>query len=124
MNITLWVVAIVLAVAYVLAGLMKTTKPKESLIQQGMAWAGDFSPGTIRFIGVAELLGAIGLVVPPLVGVAELLTPRAAAGLALTMALAAVVHGRRGEPQMIVVNAVLLLLAAFVAWGRFGPYSF
>ncbi|MDR7251292.1 putative membrane protein YphA (DoxX/SURF4 family) [Nocardioides sp. BE266] len=124
MNIALWVVAILLAGAFAMAGVLKSTKPKEAIVEQGLAWAEDFSQPVIRFIGAMELLGAIGLVLPPLVGVAEILTPLAATGLAVTMALAAVTHLRRKEPQMVVVNAVLLALAAFVAWGRFGPYSF
>ena len=124
MNVVLWIVAILLAAAFGFAGLAKLTQPKEALLEKGMAWAEDFSQPVIRFIGSMELLAAIGLVLPPLVGVAEVLTPLAAAGLVVVMALAAATHARRKESQMIVVNAVLLALAGFVAWGRFGPYSF
>ena len=124
MNVVLWIVAILLAAAFGFAGSAKLTQPKESLLEKGMAWAEDFSQPVIRFIGAMELLAAIGLVLPPLVGVAEVLTPLAATGLVVVMALAAATHLRRKEPQMVVVNAVLLLLAAFVAWGRFGPHSF
>lgn len=78
-----------------------------------MAWAEDFSANTIKLIGAAEVHGAIGLVLPAATGILPWLTP-----------LAAVVHVRHGEAQVIVVNAVLGLLAAFVAWQRFGPQSF
>ena len=79
---------------------------------------------TIRFIGIAEILGAIGLILPGATGIAAVLTPIAAVCLAVTMVLAAVVHGRRGETQAIVVNVVLLALALFVAVMRFGPNAF
>ncbi|WP_374455674.1 DoxX family protein [Nocardioides sp.] len=124
MNVVLWIVAILLAAAFAFAGFAKLTQPKEALMEKGMAWAEDFSPEVIKLIGTMELLAAIGLVLPPLVGVAEVLTPLAATGLVVVMALAAATHARRKETQMIVVNAMLLLLAAFVAWGRFGPHAF
>ena len=123
MNIALWVVQILLAVAFLGSGLMKLTQPKEK-IATSMAWAADFSPTAIKLIGLVEVLGALGLVLPAATGIAPILTPLAAVGLALVMVGAAITHARRGESQMIVVNVVLLLLAAFVAWGRFGPYAF
>ncbi len=123
MNIALWVVQILLAVAFLGSGLMKLTQPKEK-IATSMAWAADFSPTAIKLIGLVEVLGALGLVLPAVTGIAPILTPLAAVGLALVMVGAAITHARRGETQMIAVNVVLLLLAAFVAWGRFGPYAF
>ena len=123
MNIALWIVAGVLALAFLAAGLMKVSQPKEKLATS-MGWVDDFSPGTVKFIGTMEILGAIGLILPAATGIAPVLTPIAATGLAVTMILAAIVHGRRGEPQMIIVNAVLLVLALFVAIMRFGPQAF
>ncbi len=123
MNIALWIVAGVLALAFLAAGLMKVSQPKEKLAAS-MGWVDDFSPGTVKFIGTMEILGAIGLILPAAIGIAPVLTPLAATGLAITMILAAIVHGRRGEPQMIIVNAVLLVLALFVAIMRFGPQAF
>ncbi len=123
MNIALWIVAGVLALAFLAAGLMKVSQPKEKLAAS-MGWVNDFSPGTVKFIGTMEILGAIGLILPAATGIAPVLTPLAATGLAITMILAAIVHGRRGEPQMIIVNAVLLVLALFVAIMRFGPQAF
>lgn len=123
MNITLWIVAAVLAVVFFMAGLMKATQPKEKLAAN-MGWVEDFSAGTVKFIGVVEMLGALGLILPAAFGIAPILTPLAATGLAITMVLAAVVHARRKESQMIVVNVVLLALAAFVAVMRFGSQAF
>ena len=123
MNTALWIVQILLAVAFVGAGAMKATQPRENL-EKSLPWVADFSTPVVRFIGVAEVLGGLGLVLPAATGIAPVLTPVAATALAVTMALAAVVHARRREYSAIGVNAVLLLLAAFVAWGRFGPYAF
>jgi hypothetical protein len=81
----------------------------------------DFSQNTVRFIGVVAFLGALGLILPKATGIAPVLTPLAATGLAITMVLAT--HARRREPQGVLVNTVLFALAAFVAWGRFGPYG-
>lgn len=124
MNVVLWIVAGLLALAFLAAGGMKVAQPKEKLAASGMGWVDDFSPNAIKAIGTLEVLAAVGLVLPPLLDVAPVLAPLAALGLVLTMVGAAITHGRRGETQMIVVNLVLGALAAVVAWGRFGPYSF
>ncbi len=124
MNIVLWVVAGVLAVAFLGAGLMKLAQPKKKLAESGMGWTDDFSDGAVKGIGVLEVLGALGLILPAVFDVATVLVPIAATGLALLMLGAAATHARRKEPSMIVVNLVLFALAAFVAWGRFGPYAF
>jgi len=123
MDIALWIVQILLALAFLGAGIMKSTQPKDKLAAN-MAWVEDFSPGTIRLIGVAEILGALGLILPAVTGLAPILVPLAATGLGVIMIGAVITHARRKEPQMIVVNVVLLLLAVFVAWGRFGAYAF
>jgi uncharacterized membrane protein YphA (DoxX/SURF4 family) len=122
-NVVLWIIAAVLAVAFGAAGLMKLTQPKEKLAAN-MAYVEDFSAGTVKAIGALEVLAAVGLILPGALGIAPVLVPLAATGLVLVMIGAAVVHARRGEAQMIPVNLVLLVLAAVVAWGRFGPYSF
>lgn len=123
MNVALWIVQGLLAAAFLVAGSGKVTQPREKL-QEQMDWVADFSDGQIRVIGVLEVLAALGLIVPPLVGLVPNLTAWSAAGLVVLMVGAATVHARRGESQMIVVNVILLALAAFVAWGRLGPESF
>ncbi|MFF2405421.1 DoxX family protein [Streptomyces sp. NPDC058092] len=124
MNVFLWIVAGVLAAVFLLAGAMKLSRPLQQLAASGLGWAEDFSAGLVKLIGAVEVLAALGLILPPLVGVAETLTPVAATGLVALMTGAAVTHGRRKEFQMITVNVVLLALAAVVAWGRFGPHAF
>jgi len=122
MNVVLWIAQAVLAVAFAASGIMKTTRPKEKL-EPMMPYTADFSAATIRFIGVMELLGAVGLILPAATGIAPVLTPLAATGLGIIMLLAIVVHTRRREPQAYPINLVLLALAALVAWGRFGPHA-
>jgi len=124
MNVVLWVIASVLAAAFLIAGAMKLTQPKEKLAASGMGFVNDFSAGTVKTIGALEVLAAIGLILPPVLGIAPVLAALAATSLALVMIGAAVVHLRRDENQKIIANAVLLILALIVAWGRFGPYSF
>ncbi len=118
MNIVLWVVQGLLAAAFLMAGSNKLMRSKEQL-KPMMAWVEDFSPQTLRIIGAVEVLGAIGLILPAATGILPGLTPLAAVGLVLTMLGAAATHLRRTEYPLIGVNAVLLLLALFVAYGRF-----
>ncbi|MEU8267831.1 DoxX family protein [Sphaerisporangium sp. NPDC049002] len=123
MNVFLWILQVLLALAFGMAGVLKTTQPKEKLAAN-MGWVEDFSAGTVKFIGGVEFLAALGLILPAVTGIATVLTPLAATGLVLVMIGAIVVHVRRGEIQGVVINVVLLVLSGLVAWGRFGPYHF
>src|SRR5215213_600751 len=118
MGIALWVAQVLLAVAFLGAGATKLMQPKEKLAKN-MGWVEDFSQPTVRIIGALEVLGAIGVVLPALTGILPWLTPLAALGLVLLMLGAALTHLRRAEYGGIAVNAVVLILAAFVAYGRF-----
>ena len=124
MNVVLWIVAGVLAAVFLGSGLSKLGQPRKKIVDSGMGWAEDFSDGAVKGIGALEVLGAVGLILPAALGIVPVLVPIAATGLALLMLGAAVTHARRKESTNIVVNIVLLALAAFVAWGRFGPYAF
>lgn len=124
MNVVLWVIAGLLAAVFLASGLMKLARPREKLAASGQAWTEDVPPGMIKAIGALEVLAAIGLILPAALNIAPVLVPLAAAGLAVVMAGAMVTHARRKETPMIAVNLVLLVLAAVVVWGRFGPYSF
>ena len=124
MNVALWIAAGVLAVAYAAAGLMKITGKREQMLER-MPWVDDFTQGQVKAIGVVEVVGALGLILPAVTGIAPILVPVAAAGLAITSVLAAVMHLRRGDGfASIIPVLVLFALAVFVAWGRFGPYAF
>ena len=118
MNTALWIVQIILALMFVVAGI----QPKARLVEK-LPWTEDFSPCMIRFIGIVELLAAVGLVLPAATGIVPILTPLAASGLVVIMILAILTHRRRGETGAIVFNAALLMAAAFVAWARFGSFA-
>lgn len=118
MNIGLWIAQSMLALAFVAAGLMKLTTPYEALVTQ-MTWAAHVPAAGVMLIGVLEILGAVGLILPSLSRVKPSLTPLAAAGLVTTMVFAAGLHIAIGEGMSIAPNLALGGLAAFVAWGRF-----
>lgn len=125
MNVVVWVATGLLAALFLAAGSMKATKPKAQLVADPrMGWAKDYPAGLIKLIGVAEILGALGLVLPGAFGVATALVPAAAIGLAVIMAGAVVTHARRAEWSSVVMNVVLLALAVFVAVERIGPQAF
>jgi uncharacterized membrane protein YphA (DoxX/SURF4 family) len=124
MNVFLWILAAVLAVAFLGAGVMKVLRTKEQLAATGLAWVEDFSAGTVKLIGVLEILAAVGLILPALLDIAPILVPLSALGLVFMMIGAVITHVRRKEIPQAVPALVLLVLAAIVAWGRFGPHSF
>jgi hypothetical protein len=123
MTIALWIVAVMMAAVYASAGLAKLTRTRDELAEP-MPWVEDFGDRTVRAIGTAELLGSVALVVPPLLGVGELLVPVAAAAFAALMLGAVVVNGRRRDLEGVVMACALLAMAVFVAWGRSGSHAF
>jgi hypothetical protein len=125
MNTALWIIAGLLAGAFLFAGSLKLALTKRRLAAApGGGWVEDVSVGTLKAIGALEVLAAIGLVLPAVLGIAPVLVPLAAVGLALLMIGAMIVHVRRHEAVPILANLAYLALAAFVAWGRFGPHPF
>jgi uncharacterized membrane protein YphA (DoxX/SURF4 family) len=124
MNIVLWIIAGLLAAAFLAAGAMKLAQPTEKLAASGMGFVEDFPPALVKTIGALEVLAAIGLILPAAVDIAPVFVPLAAVGLIAMMIGAVITHARRKENKSIPVNIILLILAAVVAWGRFGPYSF
>lgn len=124
MNTALWIIAGLLALAFGGAGAMKLSSSREKLLPN-MPWVADFSDAQVKGIGGAELLGAIGLILPPLVDIAPVLAAFAASGLVLTAIGAVVVHLKRGDGIAGAAPAVVLgALAAFVAIMRFGAEAF
>ena len=119
MDVMLWVVQGMLAVVFMGAGIMKLTKPRAELAQQkGMGYAADITDTQLKSIGLAEVLGALGLILPWALGIARALTPLAALGLTLLMIGAVSTHVRRKEA--FTAPAILGALALFVAIGRAG----
>ncbi|GAA1525262.1 DoxX family protein [Kribbella lupini] len=125
MNVFLWIVAGLLAAFFLAAGGNKLAQSKAKLGENpNMKWTEDFSAGTLKLIGTAEVLGALGLILPAALDIAPILVPLAAVGLAVIMAAAIVVHVRRKEYKTLPINAVVLVLAVVLAIFRFGPNSF
>ena len=115
MVIAYWIVAGLLALAFVAAGVMKLARPKEQLATAGMGYVEDFSSTSIKLIGLAEVLGAAGLILPVMTGIAAWLAPFAALALAVLQVGAIVVHIRRGEARQLGVNIALVIAALAVA---------
>jgi uncharacterized membrane protein YphA (DoxX/SURF4 family) len=124
MNVALWVLQGALALVFAGSGLMKLAFDKKVLADKGMGFVDEVSAAFVKTLGAAELLGAIGVVLPAIVDIAPILIPVAASCLAVVMLGAIVVHLRRAEYASIFVPVVLLVVSAAVAWGRFGPYAF
>jgi uncharacterized membrane protein YphA (DoxX/SURF4 family) len=123
MNIALWVLQALLAAAFTGAGLMKLFGDREAIAER-MSWVEKFPPAALKALAVAEILGAIGVVLPAVVNIAPILVPVAASCLAVVMVGAVVVHIRFHEPSAVLPPVVLFIAAVIVAWGRFGAYAF
>ena len=123
MNIALWIVACLFALGFIAGGVVKQVWSYDRYAAR-LGWPQDFSPGKVKFMGVIEMLGGLGLVLPGLLGIAPVLVPVAASGMALYMAGAVTERIRRDEYKELLGDLVFLGAMFFVAWGRFGPESF
>jgi uncharacterized membrane protein len=117
LNVWLWIAQALLATFFLLAGCMHAFMPIEQAAKIA-AWIAGAPAAVVRFIGIAEIAGAFGLILPAATRVKPWLTPLAAACLALIMVLAMPVHIARGEVNMLGRNIAALAVATFVAWGR------
>lgn len=117
LHIGLWIAQALFGLMFILAGVSKAMQPIEALAES-MPWVTEVSQGLVRFIGVSELLGGLGLLLPSILRIKPNLTALAALGLAAVMLLAAGFHATRGEYSLIGVNAFMMAVALFIAWGR------
>ena len=125
MNLALWIAAALLAAAFLLAGGTKLLMSRARIAASpGGGWAMDFPSPFVKILGVLEVLGAVGLIAPAVTGVASILVPVAASAIGVLMMAAGVVVLRRHESPHALVNLGYLLIALFVAIGRFGPCAF
>lgn len=122
MPTVLWIASGVLAAMMLIAGLTKSLRTKENLYESGLAYVEDLPARFVRVLGVAEVLGALGLVLPDIAGAAPVLVPVAALCVGVTMAAAVVVQARRGERDKVLMPLGLLALSVFVPWARFGSW--
>jgi uncharacterized membrane protein len=116
MDISLWIIQVILGLAFIVFGSMKAFQYEKSKASQ--PWVKDSSKGLVIFIGVAEILGGLGIIVPQATGILTWLTPLAAVGIAGIMILAGGFHIKRKENKAIWLNLILLILALFIAYGR------
>lgn len=125
MNLTLWIIAGLLAAVFLIAGTNKLVIPYKKLAKApGAGWVNQFSAGFVKALGAVEILGAAGLILPAALNIATFLVPLAAIGLAIVMVGAAIVEFRRREFAHMLVNLAYLAMAIFVTWGRLGLESF
>jgi uncharacterized membrane protein YphA (DoxX/SURF4 family) len=117
LNIALWVVQILLAIMFCYVGVMKAFLPLDQ-VAKTMLWIPSVPAGLVRFIGFAELAGALGLILPSATRIQPKLTALAALALATVVLLGAILHFTRGEGALTPLNFVLAALAIFVVWGR------
>jgi uncharacterized membrane protein YphA (DoxX/SURF4 family) len=121
MDIALWIAQGLLALAFLASGSAKLKDDHMTFAASrppGTSFAADLTEPAFKAIGALEVLGAVGVVLPWALDIAPVLTPIAAAGLAVVMVGAALTHVRRGERQPIIANLILLALALTVAIGR------
>jgi uncharacterized membrane protein YphA (DoxX/SURF4 family) len=118
MNALLWTLQGVLAAIFTASGLAKISQPKDRLIASGQTGVAPFPLPVIRITAFCELLGAVGILAPRLVGVAEFLTPAAAGGFAVVMVGAIASHAHLREPRNVALTAAIFVTAVTVAVGR------
>ena len=120
MDIILWILQVLLAVVFLGIGFSHAFRFDQMAAQPQTSWMLAVGRQQMRAIGILEILGAVGLILPALTGILPWLTPLAASALALLMVFAIVFHARRpGEGANIVFNVVLGIVALVIAVGRF-----
>lgn len=124
MDIILWIAQGLLGIGFLFIGFNHATRAQQMKTMPNMAWMEAVPPALMTFIGVCEMAGGIGVVLPALTGILPWLTVWAAVGLALVMVFAGIFHVARREYRNLVSNIVLFAVAAFVAYGRFALLPF
>lgn len=117
MNLVLWTLQGLMAFLFLLSGSMKALRPLEE-VSKRMAWANDVPAWFVRFIGIAEILGALGLILPAFTGILSWLTVAASVGLVILMLSAGVLHASRREFSSLGITVLLLALILVIVVGR------
>ncbi|AHF14742.1 DoxX family protein [Niabella soli] len=118
-NSILWILQVVMALSFFYSGICKTVLSEKKLVAVGQTGVEGLFPVFIRFIGLSELAGAVGLILPLYFHIAPWLTPVAALCLALIMPFAARIHYRRNEPRNVLTNVIYFIIGILIACGRF-----
>jgi len=118
MNTILWILQSFIAAIFLYSGVQKTIYTEQKLVARGQTGVEGLQPGLIRFIGVSEILGTIGIILPLLLHILPVLTVISAIGFAVIMVPAAIIHYKRHEPKNVFTNCVLFVICAFIVYGR------
>lgn len=117
LRIGLWAAQVLIAVVFTGAGFVKLSTPIAQL-SATMPWTGQYPEGFVRFMGMVDLAGGLGILLPSLTRIVPRLTVLAALGCVALQVCALVFHLSRGEAMVTPLNVVLLALSLFVLWGR------
>jgi len=118
MNVILWVLQSIMAIIFMFSGLNKSILSEQKLIAKGQTGVVGLPPPLIRFIGISEILGAIGIILPLLLNILPILTVIAAICFAIIMIPASIIHYKLEEPKNVLTNCVIFLLCLLIAYGR------
>jgi uncharacterized membrane protein YphA (DoxX/SURF4 family) len=118
MNTVLWITQSFIALAFCYSGLCKSYFSEQKLVAMGQTGVEGLPLVFTRFIGVSEIIGALGLILPHWINVYPILTPIAAFCLAFIMPFAAVIHYKRNEYRNVITNVIIFGVCLFIAWGR------
>lgn len=118
MNTLVWILQGLLAVLFLFSGVMKSTQSEQWLVAHKQTGVAGLPKALIKFIGIIEVVGAFGLILPGWFNQLPILTPLAAIGFCIIMVLAARKHYQLREPQSVILNVVVFFLCAFVAYAR------
>jgi uncharacterized membrane protein len=117
MHVTLWVAQVILAAFFIMGAVLKFQSIEKTAAM--MPWVGQVPALVVRLLGMIDLLGAAGLILPSLLRIKPQLTPWTAVYIIALMLCAIIFHVSRGEASVIGVNIFCVVVAAFIAWGRF-----
>jgi uncharacterized membrane protein YphA (DoxX/SURF4 family) len=119
MNTLFWTLQTLVALTFLYSGLNKSLYSEQKLVEKGQTGVEGLSVPLIRFIGIIEILGAVGLLLPGIIKVLTIIAPITAVGFSVIMVLAAIIHYKRKEPRNVLTNLILLTLCVFIAVYRF-----
>lgn len=117
-NVILWILQITAAIGFLYSGICKSLFSEQKLVAIGQTGVEGLQPFFIKFIGLSEIAGAIGVIAPVYFHIIPWLTPVAAICLAFIMPFAARIHYRRNEPGNVLTNVIFFIVCLVIAFGR------
>lgn len=118
MNTTLWILQSLVAFTFIYSGISKSILSEKKLVANGQTGVEGLPLPLIRFIGISEIFGAIGIILPLLLNILPILTIISAICFAVIMILAARIHYKRHEYKSVFINIIIFLVCIFITYGR------